>query len=401
MHRPISILLAFALLIATVSPAASEDAVVMKRDRKGMILWGALFVANSALLSLGLSDLGRYKDEGVAAQSRGENPDPYWENYDRAGWIVAGAGAAAVISGVGLIQATRLRPVHEEPLRFARPRPAPQDVQIQGAIDPAFTEAGRAQTGLTAPDEGTAPVRSTGPDPIAAAIADIEKRAGVTNREGAAAASAPPAPVITGKVTTRQAWLPGTAVPSDVRLEPKEAPIEASEVAAASEPAITREPIVWEEPSEQTIVSDEPAAQSEPPATTESPSTTVPSTEPSTKPAASAEEDSGAPVVVERDTQSPSSVAVPSAPPAAEAKPSPRYYTVQVSSHKKPADAERDAGRWTSLGYPAEVVAKDLGAKGLWHRVVMGTFGRAADAEALAASLRGRFPAQGATVVRR
>jgi cell division protein FtsN len=349
MRRSISFLLIVSIL-ATTWPAAEParaDAtrpeegaprVAKKRDGKGMLLWGTLMVANAALLSLGLRDLEHYKDRGSEAEARGEDPSGYWDSYDRAGWIVAGAGAALLASGVGFARASRLRPAYDE------------------------TPLARAAAIET-------PLRV---DPVEVAIAGIERGdARVVSADSSAQ-------ILSQRTTMTQAWVPGTvvALPNPV---PESSPVPA------------------------------PPAAPEPVATTAPPVAPPPPAAPAASDGAVAEVVAQAPLPVDAApvarTETPAAAPAPSAtqasPPPAASPDASRYFTVQVSSHKKASSAEQEAARWTALGYPAEVVAKDLNEKGVWHRVVMGSFARSSDAQDLAASIRRRFPAHEIAVVRR
>ncbi len=302
-----------------------------KREAKSILLWGGLFLANSALLTIGLRDRAYYDDAGAEAEARGEDAGGYREGYDRAGLIVAASGVAALVSGVGFVRALRGRPI---------------DAPLDATLSRSPVPPGLAETGAPAPGDDSAPAH----DPVARAIADIEARGGLgvdgSARSGAAPASDKasasrkgasgdrPAPIVMSRVRTQQAWLPGTVVvPTDTSVAVGAASDEVTGAAGAPSPADAPRP-----------------------------------------------PDSG------------------DAPPP---PPSPTRYAVQVASHRRAADAEADAARWTERGYPARVVEKDLGALGTWYRVVLGDFARSADAESLADWLRGTFHKQDARVTRR
>jgi len=49
-------------------------------------------------------------------------------------------------------------------------------------------------------------------------------------------------------------------------------------------------------------------------------------------------------------------------------------FTIQVSSFRNKATAEKALSDVKNAGYPAFIASKDLGAKGVWHRIYIGTF---------------------------
>lgn len=62
---------------------------------------------------------------------------------------------------------------------------------------------------------------------------------------------------------------------------------------------------------------------------------------------------------------------------------------MHVSSYRKRTTAESEARRLgAELALRARVLQVDLGAKGVWHRVVVGEVGTAAEASALREQLR-------------
>lgn len=64
-------------------------------------------------------------------------------------------------------------------------------------------------------------------------------------------------------------------------------------------------------------------------------------------------------------------------------------FGVHVSSFRRRATAEADAGRLgKELALPTRVLEVDLGAKGVWYRVVVGAFGSSAEALALRERLK-------------
>ncbi|HKK00661.1 MAG TPA: SPOR domain-containing protein [Desulfuromonadales bacterium] len=63
-------------------------------------------------------------------------------------------------------------------------------------------------------------------------------------------------------------------------------------------------------------------------------------------------------------------------------------YVVQVASFKNSADAEVLRKRLDGRHYPAFAQAADLGAKGVWHRVLVGPFATVSDARQVAGRLR-------------
>ncbi|HUM03675.1 MAG TPA: SPOR domain-containing protein [Thermoanaerobaculia bacterium] len=69
----------------------------------------------------------------------------------------------------------------------------------------------------------------------------------------------------------------------------------------------------------------------------------------------------------------------------------PPVYIVHFSSHQDRVTAAGEAARLgASLGRPAHAVAVDLGAKGVWYRVVVGEFRSADEARAFRAALAAR-----------
>ena len=87
----------------------------------------------------------------------------------------------------------------------------------------------------------------------------------------------------------------------------------------------------------------------------------------------------------------PAPVSSPPALPAAAPKESStrgKSFGVHVSSFRRRATAEADARRLgTELSLPARVLEADLGAKGVWYRVVVGEAGSPAEADALRSRL--------------
>ncbi|MFI5180253.1 MAG: SPOR domain-containing protein [Thermoanaerobaculia bacterium] len=69
----------------------------------------------------------------------------------------------------------------------------------------------------------------------------------------------------------------------------------------------------------------------------------------------------------------------------------PPVFIVHFASHQDRASAARDAATLAStLGKPAHAVEVDLGAKGIWYRVVVGEFPRAEEARAFRAALEAK-----------
>jgi hypothetical protein len=63
-------------------------------------------------------------------------------------------------------------------------------------------------------------------------------------------------------------------------------------------------------------------------------------------------------------------------------------FVVHFASHQERAAAVRDAAALaTTLGRPARAVEVDLGAKGIWFRVVVGEFPTAEEARTFRAAL--------------
>ena len=66
----------------------------------------------------------------------------------------------------------------------------------------------------------------------------------------------------------------------------------------------------------------------------------------------------------------------------------PAVYILHFSSHQDRATAASEAARLgATFGRPAHAVAVDLGAKGVWYRVVVGEFRSADEARAFRAAL--------------
>ncbi|MDP2652673.1 MAG: SPOR domain-containing protein [Candidatus Omnitrophota bacterium] len=64
--------------------------------------------------------------------------------------------------------------------------------------------------------------------------------------------------------------------------------------------------------------------------------------------------------------------AAPAAPPAVNVASMP--FTIQVASYKEKSHAELSLKGLLAAGYPASLVAKDLGDKGTWYRIYVGSF---------------------------
>ena len=83
----------------------------------------------------------------------------------------------------------------------------------------------------------------------------------------------------------------------------------------------------------------------------------------------------------------PTALPVPAAAPKTAAQVS--AFGVHASSFRKRTTAESEARRLgAQLALPARVVPVDLGAKGVWYRVVVGAVGSAAEASALRERLK-------------
>lgn len=92
-------------------------------------------------------------------------------------------------------------------------------------------------------------------------------------------------------------------------------------------------------------------------------------------------------------TAAPSAAPVPTALPVPAAAPKTAAHAgafgVHVSSFRKRTTAESEARRLgAQLALPARVVQVDLGAKGVWNRVIVGAVGSAAEASALRERLK-------------
>lgn len=377
MRRALSIILIVSLLAGALpapagagdrraAPRAGADAaprVERRRDTKGILLWGGLFLANSALLTLGLRDRDKYRDAGDDAVARGEDPSAFDESYDRAGWIVAASGAAALISVVGLASAVRPRPV------------APREIGPRA---------------LAARDQ----------DPVARAIAEIEAKRqleassqsealGASSDEKAKTREGRPKPIVISSTRTQQAWFPGTVmVGADSAASVDSAAAEKIGDVSGGDDAAPNDGTGEEEGDVSTSrvttpssekAEDEGARPANEPSSQEALS--LDGTQPPSQPVGEdTVSDDEQPLVIARETT---------------------RYAVQVASYSREADAQSDSARWAARGYPAEVIEKDLGERGVWYRVILGDFGRSADAEALSDWLRGTFPKQDAFIVRR
>jgi cell division protein FtsN len=89
---------------------------------------------------------------------------------------------------------------------------------------------------------------------------------------------------------------------------------------------------------------------------------------------------------------SPKAQAPSPTPPAAEPT-----FGVQVSAYRERTKADADGRRLSAqLGLPYRVVQADLGAKGVWFRVIVGESKTATEASALGEKLRAKGIAAGA-----
>jgi cell division protein FtsN len=94
------------------------------------------------------------------------------------------------------------------------------------------------------------------------------------------------------------------------------------------------------------------------------------------------------PKLVPSAAPAPSARPVPAAPPKTSASRA-SAFGVHVASFRRRETAEADGRRWSArLGLPARVLEVDLGAKGVWYRVVVGEAGSAAEASALRDALK-------------
>ena len=206
-----------------------------------------------------------------------------------------------------------------------------------------------------------------------------------------------------------------SAAPAPVPT-PDDGPPPPSIVERIDAPSAARTPAQTVSPSPPPTAAAVPAAMAAAvPAATPAPTatppsvvtTTVPTTVPTTEPTAPAERfprpvpvappppaashPKSAPTVLPKP--SPAAAHVPAAPRAPAPGPgtSPAHgkaFGVHVSSFRRRATAEADARRLgTELALPARVLEADLGAKGVWYRVVVGEAGSAAEASALRARL--------------
>lgn len=68
-----------------------------------------------------------------------------------------------------------------------------------------------------------------------------------------------------------------------------------------------------------------------------------------------------------------------------------RGFTIQVASFQDKSKAERLVEELNSKGYETTIFDKDLGAKGIWHRVFVGDFDAEEDAAMFLQKLKGEY----------
>ncbi|MCQ9206060.1 MAG: SPOR domain-containing protein [Omnitrophica bacterium] len=66
-------------------------------------------------------------------------------------------------------------------------------------------------------------------------------------------------------------------------------------------------------------------------------------------------------------------------------------FTIQVASFQNKSKAEKLVEELSSKGYETTIFAKDLGAKGIWHRVLVGDFDAKEDAAMFLQKLKGEY----------
>ena len=142
----------------------------------------------------------------------------------------------------------------------------------------------------------------------------------------------------------------------------------------------------------------QPKAQAE--TKTQAPAKAKPAPKPAAKPQAPAAK-APAPAKPQAETQAPAPTKpkTPAAKPPAQVKPKPQPqppagpYAVCVASFRQAGPARELAGQLKKKDLPARVAKVDLGAKGAWHRVLVGGYATSAQAAARAAAWRkqGRF----------
>jgi len=70
---------------------------------------------------------------------------------------------------------------------------------------------------------------------------------------------------------------------------------------------------------------------------------------------------------------------------------SPASYSIQVSSYKEKATAQRALERIQKNGHEAYLVSKDLKEKGVWHRIYIGRFATRSSAEEFMQKIKEEF----------
>lgn len=63
-------------------------------------------------------------------------------------------------------------------------------------------------------------------------------------------------------------------------------------------------------------------------------------------------------------------------------------FTIQVTAAKNKAGVEAELKKLVQRGYPAYLVTKDLGEKGIWHRIYVGSFSTKAEADQYLAKIK-------------
>jgi cell division septation protein DedD len=78
-------------------------------------------------------------------------------------------------------------------------------------------------------------------------------------------------------------------------------------------------------------------------------------------------------------------------PTAVTPAPATGEYTVQVFSFKDKEDADASAAPMKEKGYPAYVLTSNLGDKGTWHRVRIGSYATQAQATEMLKRVQGDY----------
>lgn len=67
-----------------------------------------------------------------------------------------------------------------------------------------------------------------------------------------------------------------------------------------------------------------------------------------------------------------------------------KHVVLQIASYRDPSRAEKEARRWQSKGYKTRIKKVNLGAKGIWYRLYIGSYSSVEEAKKAAAKLAAR-----------